>query len=108
MATQVKILGVHSIKADEPVHLVELLVEGDADAFDIGEVTQEVSGQPKSNWQAPYDDRVIEESDGAIRYAFFFHSLDFKQPLLTPAGSLPLPKPTKQPTHLKDIVYESP
>ena len=108
MATQTKIIGVHPIEADEPVHLVELLVEGDADAFDVGEVTQEVAGQPKSNWQAPYDERVLEESDGKIRYAFFFHYLDLKQPLITPAGSVPIPKASKQPAHLKDIEYESP
>jgi hypothetical protein len=108
MTTQVKIIGVHPVEADEPVHLIELLVEGDADTFDIGEVFQEVAGQPKSNWQAPYNERVLEERDGKIRYAFFFHYLDFQKPLLTPAGSVPLPKPTKKPAHLKDIMYESP
>ncbi len=108
MTTQAKIIGVHPIEADELVHLIEFLVEGDADAFDIGEVTQEVTGQPKSNWQAPYDERVLEESDGNIRYAFFFHYLDFKQPLITPAGSLSAPKPTKHAAHLMEIQYESP
>lgn len=107
MATA-KIIGVHPIEADEPVHLVELLVEGDVDAFDIGEVTQEVAGQPKSNWQAPYDERVLEESEGKVRYAFFLHYIDLKKPLLTPAGPLQLPKPTNRPAHLKDIEYESP
>ena len=108
MPTKAKIIGVHPVEANEPVHLIELLVEGDTDAFDIGEVTQEVPGQPRSNWQAPYDERVLEESDGKIRYAFFFHYLDFKKPLITPAGSLSVPKPTKQPAHLKEIEYESP
>jgi hypothetical protein len=108
MSTQVQIIGVHPIEAHEPVHWIELLVEGDADAFDIGEVTQEVPGQPKSDWQAPYDERVLEEAEGRIRYAFFFHYLDWKKPLPTPAGSMPLPKPTKQPAHLKNIEYESP
>jgi hypothetical protein len=108
MTTQATIIGVHPVEANEPVHLIELLVEGDADTFDIGEVTQEVADQPKSNWQAPYDERVVGESDGKIRYAFFFHYVDFKKPLLTPAGSLPLPQPTKPPAHLKDIEYELP
>jgi hypothetical protein len=108
MATHATIIGVHPVEAEEPVHLIELLVEGEADAFDIGEVTQYVAGQPKLNWQAPYDERVLEESESKIRYAFFFHYLDFKKSLLTPAGALPLPKPTKQPAHLKDIEYESP
>ncbi len=49
MATQAKITGVHAVEADEPAHLIELLVEGDMEDFDISDVTQEVSGQPKSN-----------------------------------------------------------
>jgi hypothetical protein len=31
-----------------------------------------------------------------------------KKPLLTSAGSLPLPKPTNKPAHLKEIEYELP
>jgi hypothetical protein len=108
MPTKAKIIGVHPIEADEPVHVIDLFVEGDTDDFDIGEVTQEVAGQPKSNWQAPYDERVLEELDGKIRYAFFFHYLDLTKPLITPAGSIPLPKPTNKPEHLNDMEYESP
>lgn len=108
MATQAKIIGVHPVEAQEPVHLIELLIEGDVSDFDIGEVTQEVAGQPKSNWQVPYDERVLEEGKQKARYAFFFHYLDFKKPLLTPVGSLPLPKPTKAPPHLQGIEYEPP
>jgi hypothetical protein len=108
MAQQAKLIGVHPVEADEPVHLIELLVEGELDDFDIGEVTQEVAGQPKINWQAPYDERVLEESEGMARYAFFFHYLDLEKPLFTSFGSLPLPKPTSVPAHLQGIQYESP
>jgi hypothetical protein len=108
MATQAKIIGVHPIEADEPVHLIEILVEGDAGDVNVGDVTQEVAGQPKTNWLAPYDGHLLEKSKGKLRYAFFFHDLDLQKPLLTPAGSLALPKPTKVPSHLKDIEYESP
>jgi hypothetical protein len=106
MATQAKVIGVHPVEADEPVHLIELLVEGDVDYFDIGEVTQEVPGQPKSNWQAPYDERLLEESKQKTRFAFFFHYLDLEKPLLTPAGTLSVPQATKAPEHLKEIEYE--
>jgi len=108
MATSAKITGVHPVEAEEPVHLIELLVEGDVGDFDIGNVTQEAVGQPKMNWQAPYDDRLLEECDGKARYAFFFHYLDLKKPLLTSAGALSLPEPTKAPARLEDIEYESP
>src|SRR5438309_1794242 len=106
MTTQAIILGVHPVEAGEPVHLIELLVEGDTDDFDIGDVTQEVDGQPKMNWQAPFDERLMEESEGKARFAF--HYLDLNKPLLTPAGSLRLPPPTNVPPHLQDIVYEAP
>lgn len=108
MAAQVKIIGIHPVAADERVHLIELLIEGDVGDFDIGEVTQEVADQPKSNWQSPYDERVLEESTQRARCAFFFHYLDFNKPLLTPAASLPLSKPTKAPARLRDIEYEWP
>jgi hypothetical protein len=36
----------------------------------------------------PSDGRVLEETDGRNRYAFFFHYLDFRKPLITPAESL--------------------
>ena len=108
MSTQARIIGVHPVEADEPVHLIELLVEGDVADFEIGEVTQEIANEPRSDWQVPYDERVLEESKQRARYAFFFHYLDFKKPLLTPVGSLPLQKPTDVPEHLRDIGYESP
>jgi hypothetical protein len=108
IATQARIIGVHPIEGDEPVHLIELLVERNAEDFDIGEVTQEAAGQPKTNGQAPYDDRLVEESDGKARYVFFFHYLDLQKPLLTPSGPLRLPKPTMASAHLQDIEYESP
>jgi hypothetical protein len=108
MAIHAKVIGVHAVEADEPVHLIELLVEGDTDGFDIGEVTQETPGQPKSNWQVPYAERVLEESEGRTRFAFFFHYLDFERPLLTPAGPLSVPPASNVPAHLKDIEYESP
>jgi hypothetical protein len=108
MARQAKIIGVHPFEADEPVHLIEMLVAGDVDDFDIGEVTQEVVGQERLNWQAPYDERLHAASEGQARYVFFFHFLDLDRPLLSSFGALSLPTPTPTPTHLKNIMYEPP
>ncbi len=106
---RVKVVGVYLVEATEPVHLVEILIEGgDADALDVGEVTQEMADTPRMNWQAPYDDRVISEADGKVRVVFFFHYLDLDRPLTTPTGSLALPAPKKMPPRLQDIVYEAP
>ena len=103
-----KIIGVHAIEADEPVHLVELLVENNDDMFDIGSITQEVAGQPTMNWQVPYDERLLEDSNSKTRYAFFFHHLDINKPLLFGTNELELPAATKRPSHLQDIEYETP
>jgi len=108
MTLQATIVGIHPIEADEPVHLIELLVRGEVEDFDIGDVTQEAVGQKRSNWQAVYDERLLEQSNGIARYAFFFHYLDFSLPLLTPAGPLPVAVPTSLPVHLQDIECESP
>ena len=67
-----KIAGVYPVEADEPVHLVEISIEGGAvDGFDFGEVTQEMADMPRMNWQAPYDERVISETDTRARVVFF-------------------------------------
>jgi hypothetical protein len=104
MASRARVIGIHRVPADQPVHLVELEVEGDAADFDLGEVTQEVPGQPKSNWQAAYDEREV----GDNRFAFFFHYLDTAKPLLSPVGPLTLPPESPIPKHLQGIEYEQP
>ncbi len=104
MAKRARVIGIHPIAADEPVYLVELEIAGDADDFDFGEVTQEVSGQSRSNWQAAYDERNVGEN----RFAFFFHNLDTTRSLLSPAGRLHLPPESPVPEHLQDIRYELP
>jgi hypothetical protein len=108
MAGKLTITGIHAVSAEEPCHLVEILVTGLEKKFDVGEVTQEVVGQPRSNWQAPYDERVLEKTADTVRYAFFFHYLDLEKPLITPLGAIPLPEPTVMATHLKEIEYEAP
>lgn len=101
---QAKVVGVHSVSAEEPVYLIEMEVAGDPDAFDLDQVTQEVPGVPRSDWQAPYDERQT----GDNRIAFFFHFLELDRPLLSPVGPLRLPPVTPVPDHWQDIEYEQP
>ncbi|MFV2068716.1 MAG: hypothetical protein ACC645_17225 [Pirellulales bacterium] len=89
-------------------HLIEILVEGLDKERDLGEFTQEVNGQSRDNWQVPYDEQLLEQGAGRFRYVFFFHYLDLGKPLLTPLGSVPLPRPTNTPERLESIKYESP
>ncbi len=104
MAKRARVVGIHPNAAPEPAHLVELEIEGSAEGFDFGEITQEVSGQPRNNWQAVYDEREV----GQNRFAFFFHYLDTAKPLLSPAGPLALPPDSPAPEHLQGIEYEQP
>jgi hypothetical protein len=104
MAERVRIVGIHPIAADEPVHLVEFEVSDNDGDFDFGEVTQQQSGQPRSNWQVAYDERQV----GETRFAFFFHYLDTNKPLLSPVGPLALPPESPAPEHLQGIEYEQP
>jgi hypothetical protein len=108
MKTAVQIVGVHDVDADEPVHLIEIELTGDIDAFDFGEITQAIPDQPQANWQTAYDEREIQSPTANRRFAFFFHYLDLNLPLTTSIGDLPLPHATPIPERLADIQYESP
>jgi len=80
-------------------------VPADAD-IDWRAVTQPAEGQPRANWQVPYDERRLQKEEG--RWAFFFHYLDLKRPLQTQLGDRALPQPTPTPPHLVSVLYEVP
>ena len=93
-----KIIGVHPIEAAEPCHLIEIeLMEAPGSEFDFGDFTQEAPGEPRSNWQVAYDERSLDDS--LLRWAFFFHYLDFQRPLKTPFGDMTPPRETPIPDH---------
>jgi len=108
MATRVEVLGVHPVAAAEPVHLIEMVIEGNAVELDFGQVTQEDVTQPRENWQVAYEEQVLDEANDSVRFACFFHYLSFEKPLLTPLGIVQLPQPTPMPTHLQHIHYDPP
>ena len=101
-----KIIGVHQIEAPEPCFLVEVSFETPAEDYNWGEVTQKEEGQPESNWQVPYDEQPLDDTNK--RWAFFFHYLDCGKPLLTPEGPVKIPEATTLPKHLQNIEYEEP
>ena len=74
--------------------------------FEWSDITQEIPGQPRDNWQAPYDERPTDRERNT--WAFFFHALDQNRPLITPSGELALPAVTPLPVHLHDMEYEAP
>jgi hypothetical protein len=88
------------------LHLIEIEVAPSADELDWSGITQPVAGTPRSNWQVPYDEQALD--DDGTRWIFFFHFLDFRQPLLTPCGPVPLPAVTPLPKELQAIEYSAP
>ena len=123
---QSEVIAVYPIKASEPVCLVEMRFRGLDGVFNVGEITQEIPGEPRANWQVPYMERILNSAgdsvladdsvaanrpdlwQGEVRMVFFFHDLDLKRPLKTPFGDVRLPAKTKLPERLSMIQYEPP
>lgn len=120
---KVEIIGVYPIEAPEPCHLVEVLIRELDGEIKMEQFSQDVLGQPSSNWQVPYDERILNESGtdqvgdrfpskiaakDDLRLVFFFHYLDFSKPLLSPGGSIRLPGPSNRPERLGFVEYEVP
>ncbi len=101
-----KIRGVHPIEAPEPCHLIHVELPPASSSYEWGAVTQEVAGQFRDNWQVPWDEQPLEDSDS--EWVFFFHYLDMEKPLLTPDGPVLLPTISPLPDRLKLIAYEEP
>jgi hypothetical protein len=56
----------------------------------------------------PYDERLVSSAKTSRSYVFFFHYLDFSQPMQSPFGPLLLPNPSPCPERLSFVTYESP
>ena len=120
---RIEVVGVYPVQAPERCHLVELLVHKADVEFDIGSITQEVRGQPKENWQVPWDEHFLEHDKERVinsenpdsppaqtkfRVVFFFHHLKLSLPLKTALGDIDLPAPSAMPERLEYIQYEQP
>jgi hypothetical protein len=86
--------------------LIEIQTNPPSAKLNWEKITQPDATQPRSNWQVPYDEQPIEESEG--RWVFFLHCVDLAQPVSTPVGQRTLPSPTPIPRHLAGIKYEVP
>jgi hypothetical protein len=122
----VEIVGAYPVRARETCHLVELLIRSCDGQFDLALVTQRDQGKPKSEWQVPYAEKILDPSGervewdlwdgpgdeglwrGDVRMTFFIHDLDTELPLVTPFGDIRVPTPTERPARLDGIRYEEP
>lgn len=88
------------------LYLIEITATNPLEELDLSRITQRHPCLPRENWQAPYDEKKLDEQ--GYHWAFFFHFLTPKKSLLTPFGEISLPKPSELPSHLKSILYEAP
>ena len=100
------VLGVHRVKASEPVHLIEVTVGQAVESIDWCSFTQPLEGKDQTYWQVPYNEREVPGRSG--NWCFFFHYLDLSRPMSSFAGDLHLPAETPIPAHLRFVRYEEP
>ena len=88
------------------LRLIEIQVHPPNASIDWDEFTQRIEGEPRDNWQVPWDETCVAADEG--RWAFFLHCVDDKKTLVTPIGEIILPTPSPLPSHLLQIQYELP
>lgn len=116
-------IGIYIVEDNSDVHLLEIQFNDTPENIDVGQITQVLEGQPRENWQSPWDEKYLDDKGEKIigdyfdipkdklktRLLFFFHDLDFSKPILTQHGQLNLIKPTLLPARIGDKVkYEKP
>ena len=105
---RIDILGNYSI-GEEPWRLIEIRVSDVREEIDFGSFELPTPGQPRSNWQVPYDERVLsEDTERGEIHACFFLFAENDGPLQTPAGPVALPPVTDRPERLDFIQFEDP
>lgn len=115
--------GIYTVDDNSEAHLIEIVFDRSPDNVDVGQITQELEGQPQGNWQSPWGEKYLDDKGEEIigdyfdiptglattRLLFFFHDINFSKPLLTQDGPINLPRPTSLPARLRDkIKYERP
>jgi len=124
MTTDINLIGVYKVIGQPNVHLVELYINAKHTDFDVGDFTQQQEGVDRLNWQAPWDEKYLnnegteiisssfnlpKELTDTTRLVFFLHFVNFDKPLMTSFGCVDLMQPEPMPTRLSSIIkYEQP
>jgi hypothetical protein len=121
---EMRIVGVHPVDGVADCYLIESIITGARTQPDFGQITQPHRDRDRSDWQVPYDEKLLADDGESIladlfltqvedwpdqaQVSFFFHELDVERPLGTPYGDAAIPVPTLRPARLKMLVYEAP
>ena len=116
---KINLSGVYKVQGESDVFLIELEADVKPSELDIEKITQEDEDLPEDEWQAPCDEHYLNDDGTAVigrafeqkklsgaktRLAFFMYELNFKKPLKSQFGEIPLVKPVKMPERLKSII----
>ena len=105
---RIEILGNYRI-GNEPWRLIEIQASDVQGALDFDSFALPVPGQPRSNWQVPWDERVLSDGKRSDEVrACFFLFVESDEQLLTPAGPVTLPPASERPRHLDFVQFEDP
>ena len=55
-----KVVGVLSVEADQPCHLIELTICDPDGEFNVNDLTQVDENIERGRWQAAYDERYLD------------------------------------------------
>lgn len=96
-----KIIGVYQWENYVNIHIIEMILDEPPNGGDLSEIGQ------TTNPMMPWDPVILDDTgeniipddqdlngDAHTRIAFFYHDLDFNEPLLTSLGPFELPSPT--------------
>jgi hypothetical protein len=119
-----EIVGLYPVSDVDSCYLVEVVIRNAETQPDFGEFTQSTPNLDRSEWQVPYDEKLLDANGEEIvadlffdapepwpsdaRVAFFFHELRVDEPLRTPYGEVVLPTPSPRPARLDALEYETP
>ena len=118
----VKLIGVYIVPGEKDIYMIELIINQAPALVDISSILQKDDAKDKSDWQAPYDERYLDENGEIVIGDFFDHkalprdttrvifymyleSLD--KPLSSPYGDISLVKPSNLPARLSAIDFEA-
>ena len=114
----VELIGIYDIKSENDVKLIELVISANINDFDAGQITQEIKGTDRLDWQTAYNEKYLDlEGEKIIgddfekpndlnkfRIAFFFYYLDLSKPLISQFGLIRLINTVGMPDRLNNLI----
>lgn len=63
----VELIGIYDIENENDVKLIELVINGNINDFDTRQITQEIKGTCRFEWQTAFDEKYLDLEGKKIR-----------------------------------------